>query len=292
MAKANKSENWIKWDLDSRLGWRMAGFVAEYGAIGYGIFVMLVEMLYRADDHKLSFDTNAYKLYTNLFKVEQNVLERTIESLVSAGLIQRDENYLWSNRVIQEIAERSSKSELLSQKRQDAVNTRWNKEKVKKNDTKIDTKSYKPIQTDTNDTRLDKIRLDKNILIDKSINSGNVKKNTKYKNFNTKDFELPIKWGEKATQALAEWVEYKTASGTPKLLASYQAEVALYGDNPQLFTQLVTRAKIRGWKGLNEDIPLEQSNSSFSNKKPFESKHEENVRLGMETLKRFAEMED
>jgi len=163
-----KSENWIKWDLDSRLGWRMAGFVAEYGAIGYGVFVILVEMLYRAEEHKLSFDTNAYNLYTKLFKIIQTDLEQIIGSLVLAGLLQRDENHFWSDRVLQEIAEREAKAESLSQKRQDAVNTRWNKEKAKKNKLTENTKPYKTIQTDTsaiqndtNDTRLDKIRLDK-----------------------------------------------------------------------------------------------------------------------------------
>ena len=168
-----KSENWIKWDLDSRLGWRMAGFVAEYGAIGYGVFVILVEMLYRAEEHKLSFDTNAYNLYTKLFKIIQTDLEQIIGSLVLAGLLQRDENHFWSDRVLQEIAEREGKAEALSQKRQDAVNTRWNKEKAKKSKVVENTKSYKSIQpdtsaiqNDTNDTRLDKIRLDQNRLLE------------------------------------------------------------------------------------------------------------------------------
>ncbi len=135
--------------------------------------------------------------------------------------------------------------------------------------------------------------LDNNLINKIEKAHTNKKPQSKYKTFKASDFDLPPKWGEKSTQALADWVEYKTASGTPKLLASYQAEVALYGDNPQLFTQLVTRAKIRGWKGLNEDIPLEQSSGSFvSNRKPFESKHEENVRLGMEALHRFANSED
>lgn len=155
-----KRENWIKWDLDSRSGRKMASFVAQHGATGYGIFIMLIEMLYREDDNKIPYDTNVLQSYTNIFKVDTNLFKAILNTLLYEGLLIQHENYIWSPRVVAEMVNRKD----LSNKRRDAVNDRWAKNSSKK-DTKVlqtDTSAYKPIQTDTDKRRLEEIRLDKN----------------------------------------------------------------------------------------------------------------------------------
>ena len=59
-----------------------------------------------------------------------------------------------------------------------------------------------------------------------------------------------------ARAALREWVDYKTALGTPILLKSYRAQVRQFAGRPKQFADLVARAIGKGWQGLNEETPI------------------------------------
>lgn len=254
-----KSENWMKWDLDSRTGWRMAGFFGEFGALGYGVFLVMVEHLYRATENKMPSDAKSCKCYANLCKLEQNQFELIIDSCVQYGLLERDENYIWSPRVMEEVVLRNQKSNGVSQKRQLAANTRWNREKRVETPMQTDANS---MQIDANDARLDKSRGDISILGMSSDENPPLKKKKsrgdKYRTFNQEDFKFPHLWGNQARAAVEKWVNYKEQQGTAKMLVSYQEEVNLYAERPKEFVELVTRAISNSWQGLNAQIPIQQ----------------------------------
>jgi|688.fasta_scaffold227768_2 hypothetical protein len=251
-----KRENWIKWDLDSRSGFKMAGFVAEHGAEGYGVFVWLIELLYRAEEHKLPWtapgeqstkNANPCKrmqTYATLFKCEQTKLNAYVEHLTSVGLLVFDGEYLCSPRVDEEIGERRAQQLGLSEKRKAAASARWGKPQEVE-----DANECKPMQVDAKPCQIreDKKREDK---------KEEKRAQSKYKTFKAEDFPTIGHWSPGQLAALERWVKYRASSGHPKLLESYQTEVEDYREKPQDYARLVERAIAQGWRGLNPNIPL------------------------------------
>lgn len=159
-----KRENWIKWDLDSRLGWKMAGYVLDTGAQGYGAFVILVEMLYRAEGNRLPRTTQFMQNYASVCKCMQSDANDLLASMAHHGLIKMDAEWVWSPRVDEERETRKTAADALSKKRQVAANTRWNGPKptplppVDKMQT--DARASTVMQTHANDARGEESRLE------------------------------------------------------------------------------------------------------------------------------------
>jgi len=243
-----RQENWIKWDLDSRTGWRMAGFFGEYGAVGYGVFVVLIEHLYRAKDNKIPIDTNSYKSYTNLFKVEQQQFISILDSLTGCGLLEKDENFIWSPRVIEEIKARNEKSEELSKKRQLAVNVRWNRQNEHKPPIQEHTSV---IQNDTKHTRLDKNRLDKN---------------NNNKALSSHDFIFPeLLNRDLCKQALDHWIEHRKSLRKPLTKTAGNLLLQKYKDRAGDFIRDIKHSIMGGYQGVfppKVDVPKFQPNES------------------------------
>lgn len=136
-----KRENWIKWDLDSRTGRKMLSFYSKHGAPGYGVFMVLIEMLYREADHKLPSNTFELQNYANICKVELEQFDQILSTAILVDLLQNDETCFWSNRVLEECAV----LENISNKRRNAVNDRWAKSKMQSNTSVLqpNTKRYR-----------------------------------------------------------------------------------------------------------------------------------------------------
>ena len=138
-----KKENWIKWDLDSRSGLKMASFFADHGAAGYGFFIVLIEMLYRAEDNKLPRDAIAMQKYAKLCKCTTEHANKFLHDLHAEGLFKIDANSFWSPRVMVELTGREEKRKDISTKRKDAAISRWEKHTKKS----ADANACKPMQT-------------------------------------------------------------------------------------------------------------------------------------------------
>lgn len=152
-----KKENWIKWDLDSRLGLKMSEFFADHGAAGYGFFLILVEQLYRADGNRLKLES--MQRYANRCKIMQTEGARMIDDMVSTGLMCSDGEWVWSERVFEEVELRRIAAEQLSVKRTAAANARWEKHRATSTtNMQTDATPCKPMQTYANDARLEEIR--------------------------------------------------------------------------------------------------------------------------------------
>lgn len=149
-----KPENWIKWDLDSRLGTRMAVYFGEHGAVGYGFFVVMVELLYRANNNRLACKDSDMQIYAKLCKVMQDDAKYYLNSLCEIGLLKRDKDEFWSERVLEEIAGRATNLQSISAKRKAAAEARWGEKKEQKQtDRDTNAKPCKTMQGDANDAR-------------------------------------------------------------------------------------------------------------------------------------------
>lgn len=149
-----KTENWIKWDLDSRGGIKMASYFADTGSGGYGFFLVIIEMLYRSGDHKLRHDEIG--AYAKICKLMQDDADAYLCSAVACKLLQSDAIYFWSERVHAELMQRELRIKQVSESRRNSANIRW--EKAKESE-KLNARA---MQNDANDARSEKRRVDKN----------------------------------------------------------------------------------------------------------------------------------
>lgn len=156
-----KAENWIKWDLDSRLGLRMSAYFADHGTNGYGFFLFLVEILYRADGNRLPHAN--MQTYAKLCKIMQTDANAYMGSLLEIGLLLSDGEHFWSPRVNEEISLRKLQKSEISEKRRAAAESRWNKSNSLQGckPMQIDANACKPMQTHANDARGEEKRREK-----------------------------------------------------------------------------------------------------------------------------------
>ena len=267
-----RKENWIKWDLNSRMGGKMSLFFHRHGHKGYGFFIVMTENLYLSDGYKIKVSDlpNFYEV----MQIDANDANLLLHELVDLKLWKIENEFLFSERILEETSK-------ISAARSEAAKARWDKNK-----------SIQALSVDANGCKamqkvnlhnlhfddhakhaklLDKNRLDKNIsnpphnpplgeildLGEKKQKSKKQKKPIdKYFEFCEADFTFPEKWGAKSKQALKDWVDFKNQQGTAKLLISYQKEIDSFAKTPQRFFSLVYRAISKNWQGLNEHIPL------------------------------------
>lgn len=126
-----RPENWMKWDLDSRSGVKMSAFFAEHGSCGYGFFVVLTEMLYRTEGHKLPIDDDSVAGYARTCRIDPATARQYLDSIFACKLMQRDATLCWSMKVHEETAGRQRKRGELADKRRKAAEARWRKQRAK-----------------------------------------------------------------------------------------------------------------------------------------------------------------
>ncbi len=159
------SENWIKWDLNSRSGVKMAAYLEKHGCAGYGYFVMMTEYFYRAEEYKI--DAGAMHMYAAACKCMQTDAHEYTCTLLHLGLWKTDDKYIWSERVVKEAQKITEKIEETKQKKRAAANKRWveiiDKKNARASDVHADAMQVHASAMQT-DARRDEIRRDENRL--------------------------------------------------------------------------------------------------------------------------------
>lgn len=99
-------------DYDPLQDIRMEAFVSKHGAVGYGVFWRLVELLHMDSDHRLPFKTYIYESVANKFKIKADIVEKIIEDCINEYcLFEADGILFWSRRVFKNIEKRKKISE-------------------------------------------------------------------------------------------------------------------------------------------------------------------------------------
>lgn len=122
-----KPENWIKWDLDSRSGVKMSIFFSKHGAVGYGMFLVMVEMLYRAKDHMLPIDEKSVEGYASLCKIDAKDAKIILHDLFDAKLFSVSQTHFFSPRIEEELQKNLARKSEISEARRKAAERRWSK---------------------------------------------------------------------------------------------------------------------------------------------------------------------
>ncbi len=121
----------------------------DYGLEGYGLFWAILELLRNEATYKLPLNKNTYraiKMQTGTtIDVEsylQDCINEYTDNESGNGLFNADNKSFWSASLLR----RMEKYETLKEKRSQAANARWNKEKQKEKETKNNAKQCKSIK--------------------------------------------------------------------------------------------------------------------------------------------------
>lgn len=91
---------------------KMQAFIGEHGAIGYGLFWRIVEMLHEEDTHKLCHKQYVFIGLAKQMSTSVEQVQLVVEQCINVfELFASDGVYFWSERVMRNIEKRNSLSE-------------------------------------------------------------------------------------------------------------------------------------------------------------------------------------
>lgn len=99
-------------DYDCRKDPKISALINDFGMTGYGLFWAIVELIHEQGGKIAKFP----KLFEGMafqFGIEKETLTKQIEAMLhDYNLLQEDENFIWSKRVLKNIDEREAKRNL------------------------------------------------------------------------------------------------------------------------------------------------------------------------------------
>lgn len=125
--------NFFFHDYNARGSQEMQCAISDHGVKGYGIYWILIEMMYEAKNSQLKI--KYLEGIANYFKLDYELLKAFIKDAVEKyEIFQSDGEYIWSERVIRHKAQRNDKYADLSKMKSEAgkkgMESRWGKKDV------------------------------------------------------------------------------------------------------------------------------------------------------------------
>lgn len=91
---------------------KLGALVAQYGALGYGVFWRLIEILHSQDSHRIEKKPYIFLSLAQQMSTPVEQMKEIIDFAVNdCELFESDENGFWSNRVLRNIGQRKHISE-------------------------------------------------------------------------------------------------------------------------------------------------------------------------------------
>lgn len=121
----SKKTPFFSHDMNARHDPKMTAMRSVYGAEGYGIFWILVEMMGESDGYKLDMKGKySFDSYASQSNCERNTIVSLVNDCIHEfELFETDNNYFWSPSLLRRMEYRDMKSE----KARESVGKRWNK---------------------------------------------------------------------------------------------------------------------------------------------------------------------
>lgn len=214
-----KDTYWFPHDFEPTSDPKMTSLIGKYGAIGYGIYWRIIEMLHSEESHKLKkkeyiFTAIGMQMLTGVEQVKA-VVEYAI---MPCELFHDDQDFFWSNRVFRNIERRKEISEIksIAGKKSAELRAKYRAEHDKQTSTNVEQVSTGVEHVSTKERkgkeRRRKEKKDTSVLLTKlkKINNVDTKKNAAPPFF---DFD----WNFEKEQFLAHsaWVETYLSHNEP-----------------------------------------------------------------------------
>ena len=105
--KTKKDVYYFSHDFNPTSDPKMLAFVGEYGAVGYGIYWRIVEMLHESSEHVLPLKKYIYSALAKQMLTDVEQVFKIVESCINDyELFETDDEYFWCNRVLRNVEKR------------------------------------------------------------------------------------------------------------------------------------------------------------------------------------------
>ena len=108
MAKKDKKDvYYFPHDYNPTSDPKMLAFIGEFGAVGYGVYWRIVEMLHESTEHTLPLKNYIYSAVAKQMIVDASQVSKIIESCIDEfELFESNEEHFWCNRVLRNVEKR------------------------------------------------------------------------------------------------------------------------------------------------------------------------------------------
>lgn len=87
-------------EYDTRSDDKMAPFIMEHGAVGYGIYWIIVELLHKSEDSRIEHKAGIIKRIAATSKVGLTEFEAILKSCLDYELLREQEGFIYNDRVL------------------------------------------------------------------------------------------------------------------------------------------------------------------------------------------------
>lgn len=283
-----KPANWMRWDIDSRSGTKMSIFFARHKAIGYGFFLVLVEMLYRAESNRIELSDAMLDGLIELCGLTASraqggdqsdpsmqtdaraYAKQLLHDLTMLGLMVLENGQLSSPRVDAELALNEERRRQTHESRRAAANARWSKQLPKPDSSNAPacTSNAPACTSNAKHAKEEKRKEKERRVLNTNINATPHKTTTKFDPSDLRSVQFPIELQDvSAHKALADWLEYKRLrKQNYKTVDSVHRLLAHWAKQPYPVTQFVEavdQAIRNNWSGLHPVKPDRNGSGNY-----------------------------
>ena len=260
-------KNYFSHDYNATLDPKIIALLGDYGAVGYGIYWRIVEMLHAENEHKLPLKEYIYKALAQQMVTSVEQVSAIVRDCIDIyDLFIECDGCFYSKRVndniqkMEEIKEKRSKAGKISaERRKNATNVEQSLTSVQQNST-----SVQQNLTQSNKIKEKKIKEKKEKEIKENNNKEEIKKEEKKKfSFDFSNFD------ENFIEHVNSWLEYKKERKEPyksqKGLNAFYNKLIDYSKNdPDTANKIIEQSMANNWAGI-----FELKESQQKNKDPF-----------------------
>ena len=253
-------KNYFSHDYNATLDPKIIALLGDYGAVGYGIYWRIVEMLHAENEHKLPLKEYIYKALAKQMVTSVEQVSAIVRDCIDIyDLFIECDGCFYSKRVndniqkMEEIKEKRSKAGKIS------AENRKNSTCVQQNLT-----SVQQNLTQSNKIKENKIKENKEKEIKENNNKEEIKKEEKKKfSFDFSNFD------ENFIEHVNSWLDYKKERKEPyksqKGLNAFYNKLIDYSKNdPDTAKKIIEQSMANNWAGI-----FELKESQQKNKDPF-----------------------
>ena len=257
-------KNYFSHDYNATLDPKIIALLGDYGAVGYGIYWRIVEMLHAEESHTLPLKDYIYKALAQQMVTSVEQISTIINDCIDVyELFIKDDDFFYCQRVfdniqkMEEIKEKRSKAGKISaERRKNATNVEQSSTYVQQNPTCVQQNL-----TQSNKIKENKIKENK---IKENNNKEEINKEEKKKfSFDFSNFD------ENFIAHVNSWLEYKKERKEPyksqKGLNAFYNKLIDYSKNdPDTAKKIIEQSMANNWAGI-----FELKESQQKNKDPF-----------------------
>jgi hypothetical protein len=267
-------KNYFSHDYNATLDPKIIALLGDYGAVGYGIYWRIVEMLHAENEHKLPLKEYIYKALAKQMVTSVEQVSAIVRDCIDIyDLFIECDGCFYSKRVndniqkMEEIKEKRSKAGKISaENRKNSTCVQQNLTSVQQNLTSVQQNltSVQQNLTQSNKIKENKIKENKEKEIKENNNKEEIKKEEKKKfSFDFSNFD------ENFIEHVNSWLDYKKERKEPyksqKGLNAFYNKLIDYSKNdPDTAKKIIEQSMANNWAGI-----FELKESQQKNKDPF-----------------------